>query len=203
MGFGLIFAGYITLLFFKVMPPAMAVGAYLMYRGLVKLRDYGKNFLYASYAAAGLIGYYLVYCSVWIFRMAGFGEEIVTSTAFMLCDDVVYYAVLLVFHVFLYAGLLDISKQCGYDKGIKKAYMSRVLTAMFYVLTAVNIPLYYLGIVTYLPLACFLCQAVWIIYTAVYIYGCYMRIATDEIIAEEEKKIAQYDAKYAYRHKRK
>lgn len=203
MGFGLIFAGYITLLFFKVMPPAMAIGSYLMYRGLVKLRDYGKNFLYASYAAIALIGYYLLYCAIWIFRMAGFGEKIVTSTVFMLCDDIVYYAALLVFHIFLYAALFDISNQCGYDKGIKKAYMSRVLTAMFYVLTAANIPLYYAGISTYLPLACFLCQVVWIIYTAVYIYGCYMRIATDELIAEEEKKIAQYDAKYAYRRRRK
>ena len=32
MGFGLLFVGYPAFLFFKILPPAMAVGAYLMYR---------------------------------------------------------------------------------------------------------------------------------------------------------------------------
>ncbi len=201
MGFGLIFVGYLTLLFFKTMPPAMIAGAILMYRGLDKLSGYGKNFKRAAAASGVLTVYYALYTALWFARMTGFGEGLFANNLFALCDDVVYYGILLAFHLFLYSALEDISKQCGYIKGFKKAYMSRVLLAMFYVLTAVNIPLLFMGVQSYLPLACLICQMVWIIYTAVYIYGCYMRIVTDDILADERKKIAEYEAKYAYRFK--
>ena len=203
MGFGLLFAGYATLLFFKVMPPAMAVGAYVMYRGLHKLSAYGKNFGRAANMAALTGIYHVIFTIVWIVSSLGFAEGIFTSKVFVLCDDTLYYGLLLALHIFMYNGLLDISKFCGYDKGVKKAYMSRVLMVMFYVVAAINIPLNFFEIQSYMPLAHFICQIVWIIYTAVYIYGCYMRIATDEIIAEEERKIAEYDAKYAYKRKTK
>ena len=36
MGFGVIFLGYVTLLFFKIVPVGI-IGAYLMYRGLSRL----------------------------------------------------------------------------------------------------------------------------------------------------------------------
>ena len=196
MGFGLIFAGYITLLFFKIMPPAMAVGAYLMYKGLKKLVPYGKKFLYASNTAAFLLGYYVLYIGIWIARFAGFGEGIVSSKLFGLCDDVIYYGILLVFHIFLYGALLGISRECGYDKGIKRAYMSKMLMALFYVFTIINIALSLLDVASYIPFASFICQLSWIFYTSLYIYGCYMRIATDEIIEKEERKIAEYDRKY-------
>ena len=196
MGFGLVFAGYITLLFFKIMPPAMAVGAYLMYKGLKKLEPYGKNFLYSANAAAALLGYYVLYIGVWIMRFAGIGKGIVSSKLFGFCDDVIYYGILLVFHIFLCCALLGISRECGYDKGIKRAYMSRMLMAMFYVFTVINIILSAFDVVSYIPFASFICEMAWILYTSLYIYGCYMRIATDEIIEKEERKIAEYDRKY-------
>ena len=196
MGFGLLFAGYITLLFFKIMPPAMAVGAYLMYKGLKKLEIYGKNFLYAANSAALLLAYYILYIGVWIMRFAGIGKGVVSGKIFGFCDDIVYYGILLVFHIFLYCSLLEISRECGYDKGIKRAYMSRMLMAMFYIFTVINIAFSSFNIVSYIPFASYICQLAWIVYTALFIYGCYMRIATDEIIQDEEKKIAEYDRKY-------
>lgn len=202
MGFGLIFTGYLTLLFFKTMPPAMIAGAILMYKGLDKLSGYGKDFRRAAMASGVLTVYYALYTALWLSRMMGFGAGLFSSNIFALCDGVIYYGILLVFHLFLYSALEDISKQCGYIKGFKKAYMSRVLLAMFYVLTAVNVLLNFINVTnSYLPLACLICQMVWIIYTAVYIYGCYMRIVTDDILADERKKIAEYEAKYAYRFK--
>lgn len=203
MGFGLLFTGYATLLFFKVMPPAMLVGAYVMYRGLSKLSEYGKNFGKAAVLSAFLGIYHALYTVMWIVSSLGFFEGLFTSKLFILCDDTVYYGLLLIFHLFLYRGIYDISKFCGYDKGIKRVYMSRVLMAMFYAFAVISLPLNFLGIQSYIPLAHFICQIVWLIYTMVFIYGCYMRIANDEIIAEEEKKIAEYDAKYAYKHKSK
>ena len=115
----------------------------------------------------------------------------------MLCDDLVYYAVLLVMHIFLYRALEDISRQTGYEKGIKKAYFSRVLRAMFYVLTVINTFLQFMNVSGMLTLGCICCQLVWIIYTATFVYSCYMRIATEEIIEDEERKIAEYDAKFS------
>lgn len=203
MGFGLLFAGYVTLLFFKVMPPVMIIGALVMYKGLKKLSGFGEKFGTAADFAAVLGIYYALYTALWIGTSVGFMDGLLTNKMFVLIDDVVYYGILLAFHICLYNGLLDISRFCGYDKGIKKSYMSRVLMAMFYAFAIINIPLSYFGIQSYIPLAHFICQIVWIVYSAVFIYGCYMRIATDEIIAEEEKKIAEYDAKYGYKRKLK
>ena len=203
MGFGLLFIGYASLLFFKVMPPAMLVCAYVMYRGLSKLSEYGQYFGKAAYSAAFLGIYHALYTVIWIVSALGFFDGLFKSKLFVLCDDLLYYGLLLVFHIFMYRGIYDISKFCGYAKGIKRVYMSRVLMAMFYTFAVISLPLNYFGIQSYIPLAHFICEIVWLIYTVVFIYGCYMRIANDEIIEEEEKKIAEFDAKYAYKRKAK
>ena len=194
MGFGLLFSGYITLLFFKVLPPAMAVGAYLMYRALDKLSVYGKAFRAARAASLALGVYYVLFTAIWIGRMAGLFNSVLSSNTFVVFDDVIYYALLLFLHVTLYAAIEGISKECEYKKGIRSVRFARVLTAMFYVLTAGSIVLDLLSVGTILSLLCFICQIIWYIYTAIIIYGCYMRIATQEIIDDEEKKLAQYNA---------
>jgi len=203
MGFGLLFAGYATLLFFKVLPPAMVIGAYVMYRGLSKLSEYGKDFGKAALLSGVLGIYHALYTVLWIVSSLGIMDGMLTSKLFVLFDDVVYYGLLLVFHIFLYNGIFEISSFCGYDKGIKRVYMSRVLMAMFYVFAVISLPLNYLKIPSYIPLAHFICQIVWILYNLMFLYGCYMKIATQEIIDEEERKIAEYDAKYGYKRKSK
>ena len=194
MGFGLLFSGYITLLFFKALPPAMAVGAYLMYRALDKLSVYGKAFRAARAASLALGVYYVLFTAIWIGRMAGLFNSVLSSNTFVVFDDVIYYALLLFLHVTLYAAIEGISKECENKKGIRSVRFARVLTAMFYVLTAGSIVLDLLSVGTILHLLCFICQIIWYIYTAIIIYGCYMRIATQEIIDDEEKKLAQYNA---------
>ena len=196
MGFGLIFTGYIALLFFKVLPPAMLAGAYLMYRGLRRMNLYGKPFVRAKNAAAALCGYFALYTALWIGSLAGVLGGLFKNDVFVLCDDILYYALLLVFHICLYAALEAMARECGYEKGIKNVYFARVLTAMFYVLTAARMVTSFFASPGYLPFACLVCQLVWLLYTAALLYGFYMRISTDEILEDEERKIAAYNARF-------
>ena len=199
MGFGLVFIGYITLVFFKILPPAMALGAYFMYKGFKKLKLYNRAFEVSTYLSAVLFGYHILYSTLWASRFFRAFEGVFSSKIFILCDDIIYYCLLLLLHIFMYRGLEEICKFCGYHKGIKKVYMSRVITTMVYALTIINVPISLTNNAGYLPFALLLCQLVWIVYTSALIYSCYMRIATEEIIQEEEKKIAEYDAKHAYK----
>ena len=202
MGFGLIFNGYITLLIFKVLPPAMLVGAYLMWRGLDKLAIYGKKYRLARGLAATLAVYFALYTAFFlgkIFRVF----DVLSYTWFAYADDVVYMVLLIVFHVALYAALEETACACGYEKGIKKIRFARVLVCMFAVCSVAGLLLAQVGAAAYLRYAAFLCQLVWYIHTAILIYGFYMRVATQEIIDDEEKKIAEYDRKHTIKIGRK
>ena len=192
MGFGLIFTGYITLLFFKVLPPAMLVGAYLMRRGLAKLARYGKKFGAAKDCASVLTVYFALYTAFWLGELFGV-SQVLSLTVFEYADTAVYLALLAVFHVLLYAALEQIARECGYEKGIKKIAFAKVLLAMFLAFSLLTLVLTAFSRAAVLSFASLLCQVVWYIHTAVLLYGFYMRVATQEIIDEEEKKLAEYD----------
>ena len=202
MGFGLIFTGYITLLFFKVLPPAMLVGAYLMQRGLGRLSVYGKSFRLSRNFAAALMAYFALYSALWLGKLTG-AFDVFSYTWFAYADDVVYMVLLIVFHVALYAAFEETACACGYEKGIKKIRFARVLVCMFAVCSVAGLLLAQVGAAAYLRYAAFLCQLVWYIHTAILIYGFYMRVATQEIIDDEEKKIAEYDRKHTVKIGRK
>ncbi len=195
MGFGLIFTGYITFLFFKVLPPAMLAGAYLMWRGLGRLSLYGKAFRRAQSCSAALMVYFALYSALWLGKLFGVTDAF-SLTWFGYADNLVYLALLLVFHIFLYAALEKIARDCGYDKGVKKIYFARVLFAMFIAFSLISLPFAAFHTAAYLQYAAFLCQLVWYIHTILLLYGFYMRVATQEIIDDEEKKIAEYDRKH-------
>ena len=74
---------------------------------------------------------------------------------------------------------------------------------MFAVCSVAGLLLAQVGAAAYLRYAAFLCQLVWYIHTAILIYGFYMRVATQEIIDDEEKKIAEYDRKHTVKIGRK
>lgn len=193
MGFGIIFIGYITLLFFKILPPAMLVGAYLMRRGLAKLSIYGKSFRMSCRLCEALMVYFALYTALWAGTLAGV-TRVMSASWFLLVDSVIYYALLLAFHIALYAALEGIARECGYEKGIKKVYFSRVLLTMVYAFSVFTLLLSGFGVAGYFRFAAFICQLVWYVYTIALLYGFYMRVATQEIIDEEEKKIAELDA---------
>ena len=187
MGLGLLFAGYITLLTFKVLPPVLVVGAYLMYTSFKKMSGYGKEFVNAKISAAVFGVYCTAYSVLWISELAFSYPAVLKNPVFALCESICYTGLLIYLHVTLLSALEALCTSCGYEKGVKRAKFSKVLMTTFAFLAVLAAILSALGVKSYVPLAELIAQTAWFIYTAVLIYGCYMHIATDEMIAEDEK----------------
>ncbi|MBP3580958.1 MAG: hypothetical protein J6K12_06910 [Clostridia bacterium] len=195
MGFGLIFMGWSTLLFLKIMPVGI-LGAYLMFRGLCKLSGYSEYFVKAKKASVGLLCYFVLFGIMWVLDIFGI-FRFTEIKALMYADQVLYYVALLVFSYFLYKGLGDISNQTGFEKGIKREQKCVSLLIVFVIFSLVRIAGYFFGIEVYLRLPMLVYEMFWLVYSAMYIYSCYMMIATQEIIDDENKKMREYDEKYS------
>lgn len=198
MGFGIIFLGYLSLLFFKAIPIEL-IGFYAIYAGLERLEGYNKYFKGAKYAAGFLFILSVPISAAWIAKVAGVMTELLSSSAYIYTEQIVYHLGLAVFHLLLYKALYEISRSVGYFGGKKKAKFALVTMIIFYVgeLCMAIIP----KISGYLMKPVFAFQIIWFIATAALIYGCYMRICTDEQLAREKKKIAEFDAKYGQKKK--
>lgn len=197
MGFGLIFMGWATLLFFKVLPIGI-VGCILMLKGLEKLEGYGKSFAMAKNACIAFLAYFVIYGLLWTANITG----IFDYTAYKVIlygDEIVYYIVLCVYSLFLYRALEDISKQTGFDKGMLRAKRASSLVIVFVLFSLVRFALIPFGYEMYLRFPLIVFELLWMLYTCMYLYSCYMMIATDEIIEEENRKMREYDEKYSYR----
>lgn len=201
MGFGLIFLGWSTLLFFKTLPPVNIIGCLLMLRGLEKLSGYGTNFIKAKNADIALVGYFSAYTILWILGMFGiFDFTKIHSLVYL--DVIIYRTLLILFSVFLYRALGDISRQVGFEKGIRRERSCTSLVIVFVIFLAIQLGASVMGVgryEAYLNLALVVFETLWLIMSAVYIYSCYMMIATQEIIDDENKKMREYDEKYSYR----
>ena len=117
-----------------------------------------------------------------------------------------YRTILVVFSVFLYRALGDISRQVGFEKGIKREKSCTSLVIVFVIFLAIQLLLSFISIgkyEAYLNLALVIFELLWLISSAVYIYSCYMMIATQDIIDEENKKMREYDRKYSFRNLKK
>lgn len=198
MGFGIIFLGYLSLLFFKAIPIEL-VGFYAMYAGLERLGGYNRYFKYAKYAAAYMFIVSVPISAVWLARVAGLQTGFLSSSVYIYAEQIVYHAGLALFHLLLYKALYEISRSVGYFGGKKKAKFSLVTMIIFYIgeICMAILP----KVSGYLMKPVFVFQIIWYIATTVLIYGCYMRICTDEQLAREKKKIAEFDAKYGQKKK--
>lgn len=195
MGFGLLFSGWVTLLFFKVVPIGI-VGALLMHKGLCKLSGYSDSFVKAKNACLALEIYFILFGVMWtldMFQIFRFTQ----ITSLVYADEILYYTALCVFSYYLYKGLGDICRQTGFDKGIMREHRCNSLLIVFVIFTAVRIIGYFFGIEMYLRLPLMIFELFWLIYSGIYIYSCYMMIATQEIIDDEIKKMKEYDEKYS------
>lgn len=201
MGFGVIFLGYVTLLFFKIVPVGL-IGTYLMYRGLSKLSVYGENFVRARGVSAVFFLYFAVYTAFWTANIFGFSDIMQTKT-FAFVDSLIYYAVFCVFQIALCRALCQISRDAGYDKGTGKARVCMTATYVFAATMLVYIVLSFFSLSGYMPIAMMFYELLLLCYTAAYVYSCYMMIATQEIIDEENKKMREYDEKYSMLKKKK
>lgn len=197
MGFGLLFCGWVTLLCFKVLPVGI-IGCILMLRGINKLEEYEVSFKKTKYACIAFLVYFVCYGILWTLDLSGL-YSFMDNSLLLYADELVYYLVLSVYSLFLYKAMGDISLQTGFDKGVLRSKRATSLVVVFVVFTALRIALSGFGIEAYFRLALYFFEILWLIYTAVYIYSCYMMIATEEIIKEEQKKMREYDAKYSFR----
>lgn len=201
MGFGLIFLGWSTLFLFKTLPPVNIIGCFLMMRGLDRLSDYGSNFKRAKNAAVSFLAYFVAYSVLWILNILNVFDYS-RIFAFVYLDVIVYRTILVIFSVFLYRALGDISRQVSFEKGIKREQNCTSFVIVFVIFLAIQLVSSLVGIgkyEAYLNLALVVFELVWLIKSAVYIYSCYMMIATQEIIDDENKKMREYDEKYSFR----
>ena len=198
MGFGIIFLGYLSLLFFKAIPIEL-IGFYAIFTGLDRLCGYNKYFKYAKHASAVMFILSIPISAAWIARVAGMWTELLSSSAYIYTEQIIYHIGLAVFHLLLYKALYEISRSVGYFGGKKKAKFSLVTMIIFYLgeICMAILP----DLSGYLMKPVFAFQIIWFISTAILIYGCYMRICTDEQLAREKKKIAEFDAKYGQKKK--
>ena len=201
MGFGLIFLGWSTLLFFKVLPPVNILGCLLMLKGLEKLSVYNDDFRRAKYADAALTAYYIAYCILWILEL--FGIFSFTQNVYVVyLDAIIYRTILVLFSVFLYRALGNISREVGFDKGVARERASMSFVIVLVIFLGIQLAAPFMGIGKYegyLTLSLMVFEVIWLIYSAVYIYSCYMMIATQEIIDDENRKMMEYDRKYSFR----
>lgn len=201
MGFGLIFLGWSTLFFFKTLPPVNIIGCLVMMRGLDKLSPYGDNFKRAKNACTAFLAYFAAFSILWLMSLVKIFDY---SSIFALVylDEIVYRTILVILSVFLYRALGGISRDVGFEKGIKREKNCTSLVIVFVLFLAIQLAASFVGMgkyEAYLHLALAVFELVWLIYSAVYIYSCYMMIATQEIIDDENKKMREYDEKYSFR----
>lgn len=194
MGFGLLFAGYATLLLFRSIPIEL-IGFFVMYLALDKLCNSCGSFKYAKYVSVYLFFEAVLSSAMWLCNFAGVEVALFENPAFTATESVLYHAGLFAFHIAAYRGFSDISKTVGYDKGIKRTRFCFGATVIFYLgeLVAAIVP----AIAKYisLPLAVF--QILWLILNMLLIFGCYMMIVNDSALEKEEKKYNEYLAKHS------
>ncbi len=201
MGFGLIFLGFVTLLFFKIVPIGL-LGSYLMFKGLSMLCPYGKNFRRARLWSVILGIYFAFYTCLWTLNAIGL-FNFTQVPVLLYTDEILYYIVLTIFCFYLYSALGDISAQVGFEKGVKRENLCKAFLYVFAIVTIMRFILVFLNLNAYVSAPIMFFELLWLICSCVYIYSCYMMIATQEIIDDENKKMRQYDKKYSMLKKKK
>ena len=175
-----------------------------MLKGLEKLEGYGKSFVRAKRLCTVFLAYFILYGIYWTL-----GDDFLKIVSFPdalgYIDQYLYYAILVLFSFFLYKALGDISEEVGFEKGTVRSRRCISISVVFVVFTLIKLLLTPLGYsnlpVVILPFMIF--EVLWLVYSAVFIYSCYMMIATQEIIDEENRKIREYDDRNASRQMRK
>lgn len=201
MGFGLIFTGYLTLAFLRAMPVGI-LGCALMIMGLSKLQDYDEKIKKAKKFAFLFLAYFVVFGIFWCVSTFG-GKSVFDSKIALFCDSTVYYTLFCIFNIKLIEALRTMCDMTGFEKGIKKSKTSLVMTLTFGIFTFLRLALYLFDKGNELGFPLVIFEFVLVIYTSLFVYSCYMMIATQEIIDEEERKLAEYDKNHAMSFKTK
>lgn len=202
MGFGLIFTGYLSLIFLKAMPIIEIIGCILVILGLSKLEEYDEKIAKAKKFTFLLLTYFIVFGVMWCVSTFG-GKNLFDLKIVIFCDSIVYYTLFCIFNIRLIDALKVMCDMTGFEKGTKKSKTSLVMTLTFAFFAFLTLALSLFGKDGILQAPLMMLEFAVVIYTALFVYSCYMMIATQEIIDEEERKLAEYDKNHAMSFKTK
>lgn len=187
MGFGLICAGYLTLLFLRIIP-AELFGFAVIAKGLGKLKGYNSFFLAALYSAYTLVGFSLADAVIWVLKIAGVLPDVLWLESLL---SYLHLFLLIPFHIFLFRGLSTLSAELGYDKGVKRSTLGMSVMAVYCFVTILSL----VGI-PYFGAAGMLMYIVNIFATEFAVHSCYRAITTDEAEKKEEEKIKKFEKQF-------
>lgn len=190
MGFGLVFLGYLSLFFFRIIPidiPGFAVMAV----GFYKLSIQNKFFKYDFFLSCLMFLYAVFSGVIQILGIAGIPVNFASGDFFVTADNIIYHSGLFALHVLMYFGIFKMSEQIGFDKGKSKSRYA-CISAFIYTIAAVTDAIMPQKLVfLYIPATVF--GIAWYVYSACLIYSCYMNIATEEMLLKEKKKLERPD----------
>ena len=190
MGFGLICAGYSTLIFLRLVPVEI-IGFYFVLKGLRMLRSYNSYFRYAEKSIYPILLFSLADVIYFILERMGIATSHVAADIF----TYLHRLLLLPFYFLLFYALRKISADLGYDKGVKKATLAISTTLVYYLVFAVSrIDLgdfrqYFIAAEIILFLLLFFVSE-----SA--IYACYRAITTDEAEKKEEEQLKKFEERF-------
>lgn len=191
MGFGLICAGYLTLLFFRTIP-AELLGFIVICKGLSKLSQYNNYFRYALFTSVAIVAFSAFDAVIWAL---GIAKIIELSQSLENILSYIHLLLLFPFHIFLFSGLSALSKELSFNKGVRRAVLASSVTVTYYIIYIVSL-LNISSIGIYLTFLSFVMFFVNFITTESAVYCCYRAITTDEAEKKEEEKLKSFQKQF-------
>lgn len=205
MGFGILFLGTLSFLCLRITPVDI-IGFVLVYCASSKLGQSEKRFnALKKYSITGFI-YSLIYGTYFILNISDIIPKNTVPYLVLEYERFIYFAFMFLFHRELYLAINAISKECGYEKGIKKAKKCFSLSLVYifsYIIYILLNTLYsvfdflkndtLLASISGLNVAIILFCFLWLAYSSHTIYLCYMNIATQEMLEKERRVLDKYN----------
>ncbi len=193
MGFGLICAGYATLLYFRLIP-AELIGFFFVLKGLKKLSGYNKYFSIAHKCTFFILAFSFSDAVFWIVKHFGATEYAFCESIFTYCHRIVF----LPFYISLFLALREISQELGFNKGVKRSAFALSVTVVYYITFAaskVNIPTFR----SYFQVAEMFLYIILFFATECAVYACYKAITTDEAENKEEERLKKFNSRFGHK----
>lgn len=187
MGFGLICAGYSTLIFLRLVPVEI-IGFFFILKGLKKLAPFNRYFQYAKTSVYPILLFSLADVVFWIlnFYKIATGDFVVDIFTYM------HRLVLLPFYITLFYALRTISDSLGFTKGVKRATLG-LSSVLVYYLVFVMAKLDIATISQYMKAAETVLYLVLFFVTELSLGCCFRAITTDEAEQKEEEKLKKFE----------
>lgn len=195
MGFGLICAGYSTLIFMRLVPVEF-VGFVFVLLGLNKLKCFNRYFSQAKVCVYGILAFSLTDAIYWILKYFDIINSVIAEDVFTYLHRLVF----LPFYILLFMALNTISKELEYTKGIKRSTLALSTTIVYYLVFALS-RLNINSVREYLFIAEAILYLLLFFVAESAIYVCYRAITTDEAEKQEEERLAQFEQRFGKKDK--